>query len=220
MAKNGKMIILRGNSDPKGEQEYPDEFGKPASWPIGALHKQAAEDYARKRDYEPVTLPLEGQQSRYKGKQVQEFLKQFAGITLGQKSYEINMGLMPDSDIHALYGFSGGAYNVYWILNYLAENRPDDLQRINLVVVIGMDKENHGKADFEWPKYQAIAKKNWVNKATWASEKWKNGWETIYHTNPDRTLLPAKLPKEVREKVKTHMFGPDVLLAGNWPEET
>src|SRR6185437_6455243 len=81
MAKNGKMIILRGNSDPKGEQEYTDEFGKPASWPIGALHKQAAEDYARKRDYEPVTLPLEGQQSGYKGKQVQEFLKQFAGIT-------------------------------------------------------------------------------------------------------------------------------------------
>jgi hypothetical protein len=69
MAKNGKMIILRGNSDPKGEQEYPDEFGKPASWPIGALHKQAAEDYARKRDYEPVTLPgrsaerLQGQAS-------------------------------------------------------------------------------------------------------------------------------------------------------------
>jgi len=166
------------------------------------------------------SLRLEGQQDGYKGKQVQEFLKQFAGITLGQKSYEINMGLMPDSDIHALYGFSGGAYNVYWILNYLAENRPDDLQRINLVVVIGIDKENHGRADFEWPKYQAIAKKNWVNKATWASEKWKNGWETIYHTNPDRTLLPAKLPKEVREKVKTHMFGPDVLLAGNWPEET
>ena len=28
------------------------------------------------------------------------------------------------------------------------------------------------------------------------------------------------LPKEIRDKVKTHMFGPDVLAAGNWPDET
>jgi hypothetical protein len=220
MAKNGKMIILRGNSDPKGEQEYPDEFGKPASWPIGALHKQAAEDYARKRDYDPVTLPLEGQQSGYKGKQVQEFLKQFAGLTLGRKSYEIDMGVTPDSDIHALYGFSGGAYNVYWILNYLAENQPDDLQRINLVVVLGMDKEKKRKADYEWSAYRAIAKKHGAHQAAWPSEKWKNGWETIYHTNPDRKLLPATLPKDIRDNVSTHMFGPDVFVAGGWPDET
>ena len=170
MAKNGKMLILRGNSDPKGEQEYPDEFGKPASWPIGALHVRAAEDYARKRDYEPETLPLEGQQSGYKGKQVQEFLKQFAGLTLGQKSYDIDMGLTPDLDIHALYGFSGGAYNVYWILNYLAENQPDDLQRINLVVVLGLDKENKRKVGLRVAQVSGDRKKAQAfNQATWAS---------------------------------------------------
>jgi hypothetical protein len=220
MAKNGKMVILRGNSDPDGSQEYPDRFGKPAKWPIGALHVEAAEDYARKRDYEPKTLPLEGQQSGYKGKQVQEFLKLFAGLTLGKKSYEIDMEFTPDLDIHALYGFSGGGYNVYWILNFLAENQPDDLQRINLVVVLGLDKENKRKADYEWPKYQAIAKKHRVHQQQWSSDKWKNGWETIYHTNPDRKLLPSTLPKEIRDKVSTHMFGPDVLVAGNWPDET
>jgi hypothetical protein len=220
MAKNGKMLILRGNSDPDGKKKYPDKYGKPAAWPIGALHVEAAEDYARKRDYEPQTLPLEGQQSGYKGKQVQEFLRQFAGLTLGGKTYEIDMGVTPDLDIHALYGFSGGAYNVYWILNFLAENQPDDLQRINLVVVLGLDKENKRKADYEWPKYQAIARKHRVHLPMWDPDKWKNGWETIYHTNPDRELLPTTLPKDIRDKVETHMFGPDVFVAGNWPEET
>jgi hypothetical protein len=220
MAKNGKMVILRGTSDPSGANKFPDEFGKPAKWPIGALHVQAAEDYARKRGYEPKTLGLEGQQSGYKGKQVREFLKLFAGLTLGHKSYEIDMEFTPDLDIHALYGFSGGAYNVYWILNFLAENQPDDLQRINLVVVLGLDKANARKADYAWPKYQVIARKHRVHSATWDQNKWKNGWETIYHTDPDRSLLPTTLPKEIRDKVKTHMFGPDVLAAGNWPDET
>jgi hypothetical protein len=139
---------------------------------------------------------------------------------LGQKSYEIDIGITPDLDIHALYGFSGGSYNVYWILNFLAEKQPDDLQRINLIVVLGLDKEKKRKVDYEWPKYQAIARKHRVHQAAWDPEKWKNGWETIYHTNPDRELLPTTLPKEIRKKVSTHMFGPDVLVAGSWPDET
>jgi hypothetical protein len=125
MAKNGKMVILRGTSDPSGANKFPNEFGKPAKWPIGALHVQAAEDFARKRGYEPKTLGLEGQQSVYKGKQVREFLKLFAGLILGRKWYENDMELKPDLDIHAIYGFSGGAYNVFWILNFLAENQPN-----------------------------------------------------------------------------------------------
>ena len=195
MAKNGKMVILRGTSDPSGANKFPNEFGKPAKWPIGALHVQAAEDFARKRGYEPKTLGLEGQQSVYKGKQVREFLKLFAGLTLGHKSYEIDMEFTPDLDIHALYGFSGGAYNVYWILNFLAENQPEDLQRINLVV-LGLDKANARKADYAWPKYQAIARKHRVHSATWDQNKWKNGWETIYHTNPDRSSCQQCCPRK------------------------
>jgi hypothetical protein len=129
MAKNGKMVILRGTSDPDGKNKLPDEFGNPAKWPIGALHVRAAEDFARKRGYEPKTLGLEGQQSVYKGKQVRGFLKLFAGLILGRKSYENDMELKPDLDIHALYGFSGGAYNVWWILNFLAEKSGTRFQR-------------------------------------------------------------------------------------------
>ena len=106
MAKNGKMLILRGNSDPDGKQKYPEEYGKPASWPI------------------------------------------------------------------------------------------------------------------EWPKYQAIARKHHVHQQQWNPVNWKNGLDTIYHTNPHRNLLPATLPQEIRDNVSTHMFGPDVLVAGNWPDET
>ena len=73
MAKNGKMVILRGTSDPNGTNKLPDEFGKPAKWPIGALHVRAAEDFARKRGYEPKTLGLEGQQSVYKGSKFESF---------------------------------------------------------------------------------------------------------------------------------------------------
>ena len=72
MAKNGKMIILRGNSDPKGEKNIRTNLESPLA---GQSERctQAAEDYARKRDYEPVTLPLEGQQSRYKGSKFKSF---------------------------------------------------------------------------------------------------------------------------------------------------
>jgi hypothetical protein len=42
---------------------------------------------------------------------------------LGRKSYENDMELKPDLDIHALYGFSGGAYNVWWRLIPLTQVR-------------------------------------------------------------------------------------------------
>src|SRR5215475_10650318 len=101
MATNGKMIILRGTSDPSGKAKLPDELGKPAKWPIGALHVRAAEDFAKKRGYAPVTFGSEGHQNGYNGKQVQEFLKLFAGLVLSRKTYENDMELDPDLDIHA-----------------------------------------------------------------------------------------------------------------------
>jgi hypothetical protein len=42
---NPKMLILMGNWAPAGK--YPDEKGNVnVAWPIGALHVQAASDYA------------------------------------------------------------------------------------------------------------------------------------------------------------------------------
>jgi len=209
MAKS-KMLILRGNADTEGKS-YPDETGKTVPWPNGALHVRAAEDYARNRGYEPETLPVQGQPQHFHSPQAQEVLKRFLGLKLMKKSYVRDTSLTPDQDIRAFYGFSGGAYNLWWILQYLAQNTPDDLQRIDLVVAIGVDKEIRRKADYDWPAYNAIARKKAHSKA-WTDKK----WETVYHTNPDAKLLPKGLPA----RTSTHMFGPDVLLAGQWPDET
>jgi hypothetical protein len=44
-------------------------------------------------------------------------------------------------------------------------------------------------------------------------EDWKEpAWDVVYRENPTKEQMPKGL-----EKVGTHMFGPDVLLAG-WPE--
>jgi hypothetical protein len=212
-----KMLILRGNADNDGDQ-YPDETGKNIKWPIGALHVGAAEAYAKKRGYDPETLGVQGDPQNDHSPQTQEVLKRFLALKLTKGSYVTDSSLTPDQDIHALYGFSGGGYNVYWILQYLAKNKPDELRRIDLVVALGVVKKIVSKADYTWPAYKAIAKK--VNLDLWAKEKWKDGWETVYHTNPPRDLLPKTLPDEVRKEVDTHMFGPAVLLAGHWPEET
>ena len=39
-------------------------------------------------------------------------------------------------------------------------------------------------------------------------------WVLIFRKNPQ----PSQMPKHVPKGVDTHMFGPDVLLAG-WPED-
>jgi hypothetical protein len=167
-----KMLILRGNADNDGDQ-YPDETGKNIKWPIGALHVGAAEAYAKKRGYDPETLGVQGDPQNDHSPQTQEVLKRFLALKLTKGSYVTDSSLTPDQDIHALYGFSGGGYNVYWILQYLAKNKPDELRRIDLVVALGVRKKIVSKADYAWPAYKAIAKK--VNLDLWVKEKWKDG---------------------------------------------
>ena len=205
-----KMLILRGNSDTEGKQ-YPDEHGKTIPWPIGALHVKAAEDYARKRKYEPVTLSVQGQPQSQHSPQAREVLKLFLGVKYVHNKYVQDETVKADQDIHALYGFSGGAYNLWHILQYLVYNVPESLRRINLVVAIGVDSDIRRKHHYEAAAYNPIAKKVTHPKA-WDPVQ----WETVYHTNPDRSQLPKDLPAHT----KTHMFGPDVLLAGDWKEET
>jgi hypothetical protein len=205
-----KMLILRGNADTEGKL-YPDENGKTIPWPNGALHVRAAEDYAKTRGYLPETLLVQGHPQNDHSSQAQEVLKRFVGLKYTKNSYVRDSSLTPDQDIRAFYGFSGGGYNLYWILQYLAAHTPDDLQRIDLVVVIGVEKEKRRKGDYDWPAYNGIAKRK-VHPRKWEEKR----WETVYHTNPDTSLLPKGLPAHT----SAHMFGPDVLLAGHWPEET
>jgi hypothetical protein len=185
-----KMVILRGNS--AGAGSYPDEQGKTIAWPIGALHVQAATDYAKRRGYEGVVLPLAGQPQSQHSPQAKAALKAF----------------LEDPAFAAFYGFSGGGYNLRHILEYLAANEPQSLRRVTLVVVIGAPI-THGKRAFEPANYNATAR------AKLKGQGWQDAkWEVVYRTNPKHSQMPAGLPKGIG----THMFGPDVLLSG-WPEE-
>jgi hypothetical protein len=113
--------------------------------------------------------------------------------------------LKADDNIGALYGFSGGGYNVRHILKFLAKNKPADLHRFDLIVVIGSPNPS-GKALYAPSVYNAIARKK--------VKGWEDAcWEVVYRENPD----PSQLPKDLPPHLGTHMFGPDLLLAG-WPE--
>jgi hypothetical protein len=68
--------------------------------------------------------------------------------------------------------------------------------------------DENGK-NVKWPigalhvgAFKAIAKDK-VNLDLWDAQKWKDGWELVYHTNPPRKLLPTTLPKKIREDVDT-----------------
>ena len=66
-----------------------------------------------------------------------------------------------------------------------------------------------GKAIYLPSVYNAYAKKRSRDK------DWKGlDWDVVFRENPD----PSQLPKGLPQGTTTHMFGPDVLLAG-WPEK-
>ena len=178
------MLILRGN-DGNAAAGYPDEQGKNVAWPIGALHVQAASDYARRQGYEPVVLPVSGLPQSEHSPQTKAALKAF----LDPK----------DQTVTAFYGFSGGGYNVKHILDYLGKNQPQSLGRITLVVVIGAPNNHGGKKFFSPSLYSKYSK--------------DAAWDVVFRNNPEPWQMPKGLPKGT----PTHMFGPDVLLAG-WTE--
>ena len=176
-----KMLILRGN-DGDAKAGYPDEQGTNVAWPIGALHVQAASEYAKRRGYEPVVLPVSGKPQSQHSPQAKAALQAF----LDPK----------DKSVAAFYGFSGGGYNLKHILDYLAKKELQSLSRITLVVVIGAPNKRGGKALYKPSNYSKNA-----------------SWEVVFRTNPEHKQMPKGLP----QGTGTHMFGPDVLLAG-WPE--
>lgn len=180
-----KMVILRGNS--AGPGSYPDEKGNlKTPWPIGALHVGAASEYAKRSGFEPVVLDKPGQPQHQKSPQAEATVTLFLG----------------EAAVCGFYGFSGGGYNMYHILQRLAAENPDTLHRIELVVVLGAPKRP--KSDFNPSIYNAIAKSK-VDPALWEPAT----WDLVYRTNPPASAMPANLPKGL----DTHMFGPDVLLA-------
>jgi len=171
------MVILRGNA--AGEGTYPDEQGKKIAWPQGALHVAAATEYARCKGYVARVIDIGGYPQGPDSPQAKAALEAFH----------------KDATVTAFYGFSGGGYNVWHILQYLARKEPKTLKRIDLIVVLGAPKRK--KPAFEASVYNAIAR---TSDATWDVE-WRD--------DPKVDELPSGLPAGT----KPHMFGPEVLLA-------
>jgi lysozyme family protein len=139
------MLILRGIAGHFAGRD----------WPRGALDEPSALAYAKARGYDGRILDV-------------------AGAT-GSGSLQVAMALTAlraDASVTALYGFSGGGYNVLHILDDLSR---DERARIKLVVVLGAP--SNPPALYRGP------------------------WELVYRTDPPsghmdgpRALL-ASLPK-------------------------
>jgi len=125
-----KMLILRGIAGHYDERD----------WPRGALYEQPALEYARRRGYDGQVLDV-------------------AGAT-GANSRQTLMALVAfrgDDSITALYGFSGGGYNVRHIIAAL---NPTERSRIRLVVVLGAPQN--------------------------PEDMYKGSWELVYRKDPPR----------------------------------
>ncbi|SRR6266511_2600924 len=122
------MLILRGIA---GHYSGRD-------WPRGALDEPPALEYASRRGYVGQVLDV-------------------AGAT-GPNSPQTQMALAEfhrDSTVSALYGFSGGGYNVLHIIKALPN---DERARFRLIVVLGAPK----------------------NPSHW----YKGPWELVYRIDP------------------------------------
>ena len=163
-----KMMILRGNH---GQRE--DENGKMYDYKDGALHEPAAKEYARRRGYDGFVLDVSGDPPK-RGKRDQS-----------PQTLKALDAFHADKEITALYGFSGGGYNVWWILQAL---KADELRRLDLVVVLGAPET----------KESAYDKSNYPGAH----------WELVYKVDPLKTA--KGVPQGIKDP---HMFGPEALLA-------
>ena len=219
---NGKMLILPGNGG-----TYEDEDGDAHDYgDNGALHQRAAKAFATKRQYVPSVLDIAGNNQSAHSKQAKEVMKRFLGLKYDgynekkdpAEIYTEDEKNKAEDDIHAFYGFSGGAINLSSILKYIAKRHPDDLSRISLVVAIGGPERP--EKDYRWQTYKEEIKDK-VDMAKWKKEQWEKGWNYIYNTNPiDEDMQKLKNYDQLKKKkVSRHMYGPDILevLDTNWP---
>lgn len=123
-----KMLILRGIA---GRYSGRD-------WPRGALDEPSALEYARRRGYVGQVLDVAGATGKNKPQTVMALAE-----------------FRRDETVTALYGFSGGGYNVWHIIDALSKA---ERARLRLVVVLGAPKN--------------------------PSHMYKGPWELVYRTDP------------------------------------
>jgi len=143
------MLILRGIAS------NDNTFGRP--YPNGALDEASACEYARLRGYTPKVLTVSGEASRTS-----------LQATLALKE------LRQDVSITALYGFSGGGYNIRHILRDAPRYI---LDRLKLVVVLGAPEN--------------------------PASLYRGGWELVYRNDPSpadggHMAGPARLVEEYK----------------------
>lgn len=181
------MLILPGNASGKGK--YPDEHGNTdVAWPNGALHRDAAREYALRRSFEPEVLEVPGHPQGETSKQSNKAIEKFLG----------------NRAITAFYGFSGGGINLAYILQRLAREKPHELSRIELLVVLGSPERP--RSDFEPSKFAPVIDKFNKRLKPGALQAKPPNWKLEYRTNPpgDHPVVP--------KGAGAHMFGPEWLL--------
>ena len=133
----GTMLILRGVTNLEMWPKYPR----------GALDEVSAKEYAKRRGYDPEVLDVSGEARGEAAKrpQVKQALARFSQTP----------------SVTALYGFSGGGYNAYWILKMLGSQ---DRARLQLVVILGVEEEK-------------------APHSLYAKDAFGGNWELVYHTD-------------------------------------
>lgn len=142
----GTMLILRGITNLKYWPKYPN----------GALDEPPALEYARRRGYAGRVLNVSGETGENSA-QTRKALAEF----------------LSDSKIVALYGFSGGGYNVYHILKRLTQEQRSLLE---LVVVIGVESNKLSAQALDAKKFNAH-------------------WELVYRNDPPPPLTHIDGPR-------------------------
>ena len=161
------MLILRGNSG-----RFPDEDGNPKDYPKGALHEAAAIQYAQRVGFTGEVLDISGDRGGSNRSRSPQTI--FALETFQRRD-----------DITAFYGFSGGGYNVYWILQAASEA---ECRRLTWIAVLGAPET--AKAKYEASAYAG------------------GSWQLVYQLDPPLSVVPKG--KGLKD---AHMFGPEWLLS-------
>lgn len=190
-ARMNRMLILPGNAAGKGK--YPDEQGNmDVAWPTGALHRNAAKEYAMRKGYVPQVLEISGKPQSETSPQANKVVELFLG----------------DQAVTAFYGFSGGGINLMHILDRLASKNPETLHRIELVVALGAPEVK--QEEYETSKYNKILEKHNKRLKAGASPAKLVNWVLERRENPppDHPVVPVATDG----KRHPHMFGPEWLL--------
>ena len=159
------MLILRGNSG-----SYQDEAGKAHNYKNGALHEGAAKDFAMRKSatrksYTPKVLDVSGDakppaRDAPPGKDGKQH-----GTRQDSPQTVLALAAFRDDDsITAFYGFSGGGYNLWWILKKMT---PEERSCVELVVVVGVDNDRP-RSEYEASKFPG------------------GKWDLIYRPNPPK----------------------------------